>query len=48
MGNDPVCGMEVQDELFCSTYKGKKYCFCSLDCMEKFEEDPFKYVEAEE
>ncbi len=47
MSKDPVCGMEVHDERFCSTYKGMKYCFCSSSCMKKFKENPSRYVEAE-
>lgn len=46
MAIDPVCGMEVKEGQFCSTYEGKKYCFCSKMCKESFDKDPSKYVKA--
>jgi YHS domain-containing protein len=44
---DPVCRMECDDKsaVFKSEYEGKTYCFCSLSCKKKFEEDPKKYLE---
>ena len=44
MAMDPVCRMKVQEGELCSIYEGKKYCFCSKICKEKFEADPEKYV----
>jgi Cu(I)/Ag(I) efflux system membrane fusion protein len=42
---DPVCGMEAaNDEALSYTYKGKKYYFCSDFDMEKFKQNPEKYV----
>ena len=43
---DPVCGMDVtapSDERKFQ-YKGKSYFFCSSGCLEKFKNDPEKYV----
>jgi len=43
---DPVCGMDVE----CKTaknfyeYKGKKYCFCSESCKQRFVKDPGKFI----
>jgi Cu+-exporting ATPase len=44
---DPVCRMECDDKsaAFKSEYEGKTYCFCSLSCKKKFEENPKKYLE---
>ncbi len=45
MPYDPVCGMKV-----CSCtrhtyeYRGKKYYFCSEECLEEFKKDPSVYV----
>jgi len=42
---DPVCGMETSgDESLSYTYNGVKYYFCSSEDMEKFKNDPEKYV----
>lgn len=48
MAIDPVCNMEVEEGKFCSTYEGKKYCFCSEMCKEKFEEGPSRFIEGSE
>lgn len=44
---DPVCRMECDEKsaIFKSEYNGKVYCFCSLSCKKKFEENPKKYLE---
>ena len=47
LARDPVCGMKV-DEAQCpyvSTYQGKQYRFCSLDCKKAFDLVPEKYME---
>ncbi|MEX2089340.1 MAG: efflux RND transporter periplasmic adaptor subunit [Bacteroidota bacterium] len=45
---DPVCGMEITpNEEQSYLYKGKKYYFCSVEDMEKFKNDPEKYVKPE-
>ncbi|MCW6160669.1 MAG: YHS domain-containing protein [Candidatus Micrarchaeales archaeon] len=41
---DPVCGMEVKDAKFKSTYDGAGYEFCSSACKEKFDKDPKRYA----
>jgi Cu+-exporting ATPase len=43
---DPVCGMDVSapsDERKFE-YEGKSYFFCSSSCLEKFKNDPEKYL----
>jgi len=47
MAKDPVCGMEVKEGETCSVHEGKKYCFCSEACKEKFEKEPSRYVKSE-
>ncbi len=46
MPQDPVCGMQVEIETAAgnSTYQGKDYFFCSLQCKNKFDKDPEKYL----
>ena len=43
---DPVCGMRVDEWTATVTtdYKGKKIVFCSQRCLNRFEEDPERYV----
>ncbi len=41
---DAVCGMEVSQEKFASTYKGKKYLFCSSACKTSFEKQPERFA----
>jgi Cu+-exporting ATPase len=50
MAKDLVCGMEVNEEeaAASSLYKGKKYYFCAETCKQKFDENPEKYIEAED
>ena len=48
MAKDPVCGMEVKDEKYCTEFAEKKYCFCSLACKKSFDVDPEKYAWHEE
>ena len=50
MVKDPVCGMEVDPERAAAffVHKGKKYYFCSNACQQKFDEDPEKYIGAED
>ena len=48
MAKDPVCGMEVEEGRNCSEYGGRKYCFCSEDCKQRFEQEPTKYIREEE
>jgi YHS domain-containing protein len=45
---DPVCGMTIEDSdaVATSTYKGKKYYFCSDDCKVTFDESPDDYAGA--
>ena len=50
---DCVCGKDVGKGLYVDTpvwpfvadYKGKKYYFCSKECLDKFEAEPKVYVE---
>lgn len=43
----PICGPEEETEglAFSYKYKGKKYSFCSMDCMKEFKKNPEKYLE---
>lgn len=47
MGNpirDPVCGMQVDSEHYTIEYLQVHYAFCSLQCQERFLENPHLYV----
>jgi Cu+-exporting ATPase len=46
MAIDPVCGMEADEKSPAEKYDyaGKTYFFCSLYCLEKFKEQPDKYL----
>ena len=43
---DPVCGMEVAQDTAAAAweYEGTTYLFCSIGCMERFREDPERYI----
>jgi Cu+-exporting ATPase len=43
---DPVCGMNVIPEKAAGSfhYVGKTYYFCNTRCLERFKEDPQKYI----
>jgi YHS domain-containing protein len=43
---DPVCGMTIEEADAAATYEfqGKVYYFCSVDCMEEFEQNPEDYA----
>ncbi|MCP5279717.1 MAG: YHS domain-containing protein [Thiobacillus sp.] len=44
---DPVCGMTVSpDQGYSKGHQGKPYRFCSRDCLDKFEAEPDKYLQA--
>lgn len=44
---DPVCGMTVAPETrLATTYRGKRVCFCSEYCRDKFTADPQRYAAA--
>lgn len=44
---DPVCGMQVSaDRGYTKVHEGRRYAFCSKNCLEKFEADPAKYAAA--
>jgi P-type Cu+ transporter len=46
MAIDPVCGMEVDERgaRDQSTFEGRTFYFCSVDCREEFDESPEDYV----
>lgn len=50
MAKDLICGMEVKENgpVETSTYKGKKYYFCSTVCKKKFDDAPEAYIKSEE
>ncbi|HEY7029830.1 MAG TPA: YHS domain-containing protein [Thermomicrobiales bacterium] len=45
---DPVCGMQVDSSQAPaqSQYQGQIYYFCSVECKQKFEANPKKFVKA--
>ncbi|HZE22336.1 MAG TPA: YHS domain-containing protein, partial [Desulfobaccales bacterium] len=46
---DPVCGMRVAgDSPHRTSHGGRDYFFCSAHCLEKFKEEPEKYLAARE
>jgi Cu+-exporting ATPase len=46
MAKDPVCGMDVDPTTtkHSSEYQGQIYYFCSLMCLNAFEDDPRHYL----
>ncbi len=44
---DPVCGMEIdnREAEVGSSYDAMIYYFCSVDCRDRFEENPEAYLE---
>ena len=47
MSTDPVCGMEVYENLAAGEmcYQDTVYYFCSRVCLSMFEDDPKKYLD---
>jgi len=42
---DPVCDMEVETEQgYGKMYQGKLYRFCSKSCLDKFDDEPERYL----
>jgi Cu+-exporting ATPase len=43
---DPVCGMSVEPATAAAAWDhdGVTYYFCSVSCMERFREDPVRYL----
>lgn len=46
----PVCGPEDEGHALTFSFKhnGKKYPFCSMECLKEFKKNPDKYLEATE
>lgn len=44
MPYDPVCGKKVGKTEYSQEYHGKKYYFCSEECLYDFMANPGKYV----
>ncbi|HEY5594702.1 MAG TPA: heavy metal translocating P-type ATPase [Nitrospiria bacterium] len=44
---DPVCGMEIlpSDAVGTHSYGGRTYYFCNESCLDRFREDPRRYLE---
>lgn len=43
---DPVCGMEVDtNHGYGKMHEGRLYRFCSRNCLDRFEENPAKYLD---
>ncbi len=47
MVKDPVCGMELDENttMYMTKFEGKRYYFCSHNCISIFKKDPRRYVE---
>ena len=47
---DPVCHMEVDEKTAPAKteYKGKTYYFCAPGCKRRFEQDPEKFLSAQQ
>ena len=47
---DPVCGMEVDPnaDAATSTYDGKTYYFCSVECKRDFDANPEQFTASAE
>jgi Cu+-exporting ATPase len=47
---DPVCGMKVSPEKAAghARHDGNTYYFCGKSCLAKFEQDPAKYIDADD
>jgi YHS domain-containing protein len=44
---DPVCGMDVEaGRGYSEIFEGKEYRFCSRNCLDKFDAEPQRYVQA--
>ncbi len=44
---DPVCGMEVEPEQgYSKMFRGVEYRFCSRNCLDKFDAEPARFLEA--
>jgi YHS domain-containing protein len=42
---DPVCGMLIAwPTVYSAQFAGRKYAFCSDDCLDRFEEMPEAFV----
>ncbi len=50
MSTDPVCGMEVYENMAPAKadHQGVTYYFCSQACWGAFQDDPSEYVDAAE
>jgi len=46
VAKDPVCGMDVDPKKAAaqSNYQGQMIYFCAVECKEKFDRDPGRYV----
>jgi YHS domain-containing protein len=50
VSKDPLCGMDVDENKASaagrvSEYRGKKYCFCSDGCKQKFDTEPERFLQ---
>lgn len=45
---DPVCGMQISpDEGYGKMHDGRLFRFCSRNCLDKFEEQPDRFLNRE-
>ena len=48
MHKDPVCNMDVDPHQgYGKMYQGQLYRFCSRNCLDKFEDNPERYLSTE-
>lgn len=46
---DPVCGMNVEpDKGYGKVFEGQLFRFCSRSCLDKFDDNPEKYIGSKE
>lgn len=51
MAKDPVCGMQIEEDdltTVVKTFLGKKFYFCSVDCLLVFAREPAFFMFAAE
>lgn len=50
MDRDPVCQKEVDERSAAATsrYHGETFYFCSIECKQRFDADPERYVSRSE
>lgn len=49
LGRDPVCGMKVDPQQAAASQEhlGRIFYFCSPECAQEFEKNPYRYMQTE-